>query len=98
MIYVTFPNKKTAKQISKKLVKEKLVACANIHSTDSVFIWKGKLEDTKEYIAVLKTKTKLINKIIKRIKELHPYECPSIEFMKIRANKDFLKWIDESTI
>ncbi len=48
-------------------------------------------------MVVCKTKTKLINKLIKRVKKLHPYECPSIEYMKFNANKEFLKWVDEST-
>ena len=42
--YITCPKKKEAHKIAAFLVKNKLVACANIiQNVDSVFNWKGKV-------------------------------------------------------
>ena len=45
-----------------------------------------------------KTTKKLQTKIISEIKKIHSYDVPCIVFFKISSgNKDFLKWISNST-
>ncbi len=98
IVYVTFPKKQIAKDIAKILIREKLIACANIFKIDSLYTWKGKLEEDSEYSAFLKTRKDLYAKIEKRIFELHPYECPEIIQIPInRGYSDFLKWIADET-
>ena len=36
-----------------------------------------------------------INKIVKKVKQIHPYEVPEIVCADITANKDYLNWIKE---
>ena len=49
--YITCPKKKEAHKIAAFLVKNKLVACANIiHNIDSVFRWKGKVAKANRVI------------------------------------------------
>ena len=96
--YITCPKKKEANKIAAFLVKNKLVACANIiHNLESIFFWKGKVIKAKEVLIVGKTMNKKVQKIIKSVKKLHSYETPCIIFFDIKnGNTDFLKWIIKS--
>lgn len=97
LIYSPFPTKKKAENVVKVLVKEKLIACGNIFKVNSIFRWKKSINKSGEYVAIMKTKTKLVKKVENKIKKLHPYECPCIINFKFSGNKEYLKWLREST-
>ena len=64
----------------------------------SVFVWKNKLEDQQEFIALFKTTKLSADKLKSEIKKVHPYEVP--EIMEIKMNdvyKPYMSWIVEST-
>ena len=96
--YITAPNKKEADRIAKKLLDKKLIACANVISNvNSYFVWKNKVQNSKEIIICGKTTSKNQTKIIKAVKSIHSYSVPCIIFFDIKnGNKDFLKWIEQS--
>jgi len=95
-VYTTLPNVEKAKEIARVLVRERLCACANIFKVDSVYWWKGKLEEEGEYGLILKTKEEAYTKLEARIKKLHPYEVPMIVTYRIdKGAESYLNWIDE---
>jgi len=97
-VYITAPNKREARKIAEVLVSEKLAACCNIFKIDSVYWWKGKIGRSGEYGIFVKTKKSLVEKIIKRVKEIHSYSVPCVVSFDIcKGSKDFLKWIEKST-
>ena len=55
IIISTYPNKKSISKIASELVKNKTVACVNISKISSIYSWKGKIENSSEYLAVFKT-------------------------------------------
>jgi len=99
LFYVTCKDKDEAKKIAKKLLEERLIACANIFpEIESFFWWEQKIDSAKETPMILKTKKTLTKEIIAKIKELHSYECPCIIEIPITGGyKEFLKWICEET-
>lgn len=98
IVYVTFPEKSLAKEVARELTKEKLIACSNIFKIDSVYTWKGMLKETVEYGAFMKTRESLYAALEKRIRELHPYECPEIiQIPIIQGYSDYLSWIENET-
>ena len=96
--YITVPNKGEAEKIAKKLLDKKLIACANVISNvNSYFVWKNKVQNSKEIIICGKTTSKNQKKIIQIVKSLHSYSVPCIIFFDIKnGNKDFLEWIKRS--
>ena len=98
--YITAPNKKEAERIAKKLLDKRLIACANvINNVNSYFVWKNKVQNSKEIIICGKTTSKNQIKIIKAVKSIHSYSVPCIIFFDIKnGNKDFLKWVKQSVI
>ena len=99
LIYITAPNKEEAISISRALLAEKLVACANIfdHAT-SMYWWMGEIEHNPESIIVAKTRTSLESAVIAKVKSLHSYDVPAIVCVPITGgNPDFLGWIAAQT-
>ncbi len=96
LVYITTSSKEESKEIGKRLVEEKLAACINIvASIESIYLWKGKIEEDEESLLIVKTKDSNIGKIIKRVKEIHSYETPAILAIPIiKGSKDYLDYLD----
>lgn len=97
LVYITTSNEEESKGIANVLVEEKLAACINIiTSIESIYLWKGQIEEDNESLLIAKTKAKNIDKIIKRVKEIHSYETPAILAIPIiEGSKDYLDYIDK---
>ena len=99
-IYTTHPDTETAKKISKQLVEEKLIACANIlPSMQSIYLWEGKVNEDSEVVAIFKTKKVLFEKVKDHVTKCHPYDVPCVVALKLeQGHVDFLNWIKNSTL
>lgn len=98
VVLITAKDKKQADKIATTLLKNKLIACANIiEKVSSIFAWQGKVERVSEALMVLKTKKSLFPEIVKQVKAIHSYSVPEIIALPIIAGqKDYLKWIEDS--
>ena len=97
MIYITAGSREEATDIGKRLVEERLAACANIFPIASIYRWKDKIEEEDEYGMIVKTKTEKVKEIEQRVKELHSYEVPCIVSFRLdEGSEDYLNWIEES--
>jgi periplasmic divalent cation tolerance protein len=98
IIVSTYPDKKTVTKTANELVQKRLAACANITKISSIYSWKGKIENTSEFLVLFKTTQKNKNALKKTIKKTHPYDIPEIaEIDIISINQPYLKWLIEST-
>lgn len=99
VIYCTVPNKKEGKEIAKRLIEYKLVACVNIiDKIESVFSWDGELCEEKEALMIIKTRKDHFTKINHAIQKLHSYNVPEVIAMPIvQADETYLKWIEHET-
>lgn len=100
IIYSTINNIKDARKIAHVLVEEQLVACVNIiPNIESIYRWKGKIENDEEVILIAKTVDKNVKKTIQRIKKLHKYDLPDIIVLPIIGGlKEYLDYIATETI
>ncbi|MCX7905269.1 MAG: divalent-cation tolerance protein CutA [Elusimicrobiales bacterium] len=98
--FVTTDSVELANKISFGLVENKLAACVNIiNSVTSIYRWQEKIENSKEIMLIIKTKTTLIKDVIKYIKDNHTYSIPEIIFLPIiDGNEDYLDWIGANTL
>jgi periplasmic divalent cation tolerance protein len=97
VIFITSGSEEEAKRLGRILVEEKLAACVNIiPGVESLYWWKGKIESSKEWMLVVKTQGKMVNRIVKRVKEIHSYEIPEVIALPIvEGNRDYLQWISD---
>lgn len=92
-IYITNPTKKIAKKISKHLLKERLIACANIYESESLYWWKNKITEDNEFTIIAKTTEDKFEKVKKEVKKIHPYKVPCIVKIPVSPNKEYLDWL-----
>lgn len=78
LIWSTFANREEARNITGVLLKEQLIACANMVDIESTFLWDGVVSDGHECGALFKTSGTLLDQAVARIEQLHPYEIPAI--------------------
>jgi periplasmic divalent cation tolerance protein len=99
IIYSTTDTLDAAKTIARSLVKEKLVACVHIiPKIESIYRWKGKIEETNECILLAKTSVRNVQKTIRKIRSIHPYEVPEIiVFPPVGGLEEYLEYIEAET-
>lgn len=95
LILVTFPDIESAKELSKKLVEQKLCACANIiPAISSIYVWNGKLSDENEVLVILKSSKAKRTELEAAIYADHPYDTP--EFIALDSSyvgAKYLSWV-----
>jgi len=99
-ISTTFANRSDAESVAKILAGKKLSACVQISGpVTSIYRWKGKIEKSKEWLCVIKTRRSLYKSMEKAIKSVHPYELPEIIATPIiEGSKEYLGWIQKEVL
>ncbi len=94
---VTTANKAEAEKIAQTLLKERLIACANIiNPVTSFFFWSGKIDRAEECLVVMKSRRDLFAELAERLKGLHSYEVPEVLAIPIvEGSKAYLDWMSE---
>jgi periplasmic divalent cation tolerance protein len=95
IVLVTTASKQEAEKIAQRLLKQRLIACANIIGpVSSHFRWSGKLEKAEEYLIFMKSRRDLFDKLVETVKALHSYEVPEILVLPVvGGSKDYLSWL-----
>lgn len=98
IVYVTAKDEEEGERIANRLLNERLIACTNMFPIKSSYWWKGEIVTDSEVALVMKTQKKHLTSITSKVKELHSYEVPCIEFIPIEdGNPEYLKWIEDET-
>ena len=92
-IYITAGNRKEAEKIATHLLQKRLIACANMFPISSLYWWKGKIQNGKEYAVILKTVQKNYTNIKTEIEKIHSYKIPCIIQIPIKVNEKYGGWM-----
>src|SRR5215472_11546027 len=100
MVLVTCGNEEEAIAIARNLVGEGLAACVNlVGPIRSIYRWRGKVEDDREVLLLIKTRLSLTKKIERRVRELHSYEVPEVIVLSIKdGSAAYIQWLLDSTM
>jgi len=84
---------------TRTLVEERLAACGHhIAAVRSVYRWDGAVHDEAEARVALHTRRSLVDAIVARTGELHPYDVPCVIALPlVGGNPDYLRWIARET-
>ena len=98
LVLTTTDSREEAQKIARSLVEQGLAACVNIvPNINSIYRWKEKVEESQEFLLLMKTTESTIPKLRDAIQELHSYEVPECIVLPIEDGSEaYLKWIDES--
>ena len=98
IVLVTCANRGEAKRIARAAVAARLAACANIFGSpvDSIYRWKGRVEQAREVLLLMKSSRKKLAALRAVVTRLHSYEVPEFIALPIVAGPaDYLGWLDE---
>ena len=94
----TVGSAEAAQKLADALVTERLVACCNVMKVDSTFVWKDALCREPEWMLVMKTRREVLESLQRRLRQLHPYECPELIALPIEAGyAGYLAWLRGNT-
>ena len=96
IVLVTCASKQEAEKIVQSLLAAKLIACGNIIGpVASFFRWSGKAEKAEEWLALMKSRRDLFEKLAEAVKALHGYEVPEILALPVvEGAKEYLDWLE----
>ncbi len=97
IVLITTKDKHEAEKIANALLKERLIACANIiNPVCSLFHWQGKIDNAEECLVVMKSRKKLFAELTDHVKLLHSYDVPEVLALPIiDGSKNYLNWMSE---
>ncbi|MEN8714441.1 MAG: divalent-cation tolerance protein CutA [Verrucomicrobiales bacterium] len=98
MAITTFADIDAARQFGAQLVEAQLVACINlVPGVESIYRWKGKVEQEPEVIAVMKTTENRLEELQAWVQEKHPYDEPEFLVLPVEAGASgYLGWAREN--
>ena len=84
---------------TRTLVEERLAACGHvIPAVRSVYRWEGAVHDEPEARVGLHTRRSLVQAVVARTVELHPYDVPCVIALPlVGGNPAYLEWLAAET-
>jgi len=100
VVLSTFPDAGAARAAAERIVDESLAACVNLlPGVESIYRWEGKLENSREVLAVFKTTTARYTALEARLRELHPYDVPEILALPAEnVAESYFGWVRQNTV
>jgi periplasmic divalent cation tolerance protein len=99
IVLVTCGSAAEARKIAEVVVNKCLAACVNIlpAPVESVYRWKGKLEESRERLLIIKTSKARLQVLEREVRRLHSYETPEFIALPITGGSSkYLSWIAQS--
>lgn len=98
LIQTTTPTRDEALRLARELVKQRLVACAQVCDIESVYLWDGGLQQEPECRLQLKTTEDRWPEVERFIREWHSYDVPAIFAVPVtQASEAYCAWVRECT-
>src|SRR5688572_6182070 len=77
IVFTTFASEEDATRVTRQLVEERLIACANLlPGARSIYRWQAEIKDEREVVVLMKTRKQDWTALLSRLHDLHPYETP----------------------
>ncbi len=98
LVYVTFPDRGTAKEVGASMVERELAACVTFWDAGTVYRWEGDVVRDEEALALFKTRPGLREELVDALEQAHPYDVPCV--LPIRSEGGagaYEAWVSSST-
>ena len=96
-VVTTVASRDEARRIALALVERGLAACAQVSAIDSIYRWKGVVQEEPEFRLLLKTTEARYGEVEAAIRDLHPYDLPAIHaFAFEHVDAAYAAWIADN--
>ena len=95
VVLSTCATKKDAEKLARALLEERLAACVTVvPRVRSYYHWKGAIEETDEFLLVIKSSREMFAGISSALEKLHPYEVPEVLALPVvEGSANYLNWL-----
>ena len=95
VVLITYPLDGDVNEFVTALVTERWAACVSVlPASESVFRWQGRIEWARERQILVKTLESRVERLVRRVRELHPYDTPEVVALPIvGGSESYLAWI-----
>jgi len=96
VVLSTCDSQEEAAQVAQSLVEKRLAACVNIiPGARSIYRWKDAIEDSAEWLLVIKSRRGLFPLLRAEIARLHTYEVPEVIALPVvEGAENYLAWLE----
>jgi periplasmic divalent cation tolerance protein len=96
VVLSTCDSEEQAALLARHLVEQRLAACVNIlPHVRSIYRWNEKVEDSGEWMLVIKSRRDLFVALRAEIEKMHSYEVPEmIALPVVEGSEAYLGWLD----
>ena len=94
-IIITAPDADWLAAFTRRLVEDRLCASGHIITPiRSIYRWRGQIYDISEARVAIHTRASLLQEIIERTNNEHPYEVPCVIALPVAdGNPDYIRWV-----
>ena len=93
VVLCTHP-RRGARAFARGLVQRRLAACVNLVPIESVYRWRGALEEAREVLLVAKTTVACVPELERVLRHEHPYDVPECVVLEpARIEPRYLAWL-----
>jgi periplasmic divalent cation tolerance protein len=98
IVLTTASSEEETREIARELVDRQLASCVNIiPQIESIYRWQGKVEESREWLLLIKTSAVLFSAVRDTIRELHSYDLPECIAVDIGdGSAEYLQWLEDS--
>jgi periplasmic divalent cation tolerance protein len=84
-----------ARKLARHLVETRVAACVNVvPGVYSVFHWEGKVDESAEWLLVIKSTRERLPALRIELEKMHSYVVPEVVALQIvDGSSDYIEWI-----
>lgn len=94
LVLSNFASPETARSVVRILMQEQIITCANIFPPHfAIYPWDGQIQEESETAVLFKGPWENRDRLIKRLRDIHPYELPGIILLDAETHPDYAAWL-----
>ena len=97
VVLSTCASAEEAERLARRVIDDRLAACVNVLSpVRSFYRWKGEIEDSAEWLLIIKSTRGLFEALRAELETAHTYEVPeAIAIPIVEGSPNYLSWIEQ---
>ena len=98
-LITTLESREQALSLARDAVEARTAACVQvIGPITSVYRWQGEMEETEEFLCLLKAPSEGLERLVQFVRERHPYDTPELTAVgSTFVDERYLAWARSET-